>query len=247
MTAWNAIRSLGPIDWQSVRRDSLLRWMLFIPFVIAGVLRWFLPWLAGLILARFNFDVTPYFSLMMGLVVQVIPLMFGMVIGFLLLDQRDDGTLRALQVTPLTLTGYLIYRITMPTLLSFLMTLVVIPLCGLVTLDLAALALVALASSLLAPIFALFLAAFAQNKVQGFALQKAAGVVMVPPLAAYFIHSPWQLLCGLVPTYWPARLYWALEAHESTAVFYVIGGIVCQWVVLMLLIQRFNKVMVAAD
>jgi fluoroquinolone transport system permease protein len=46
----------------------------------------------------------------MSFLVVVMPALVGMVIGFLLLDQRDDQTLAALQVTPLTLNGYLIYR-----------------------------------------------------------------------------------------------------------------------------------------
>ena len=67
--------------------------------------------------------------------------------------------------------------------------------------------LAALAAAPAAPLLALFLAAFARNKVQGFALMKAAGVVIWPPVAAVFVPMPWQLLFGVSPVYWPARVY----------------------------------------
>lgn len=41
-------------------------------------------------------------------------MVFGVVTGFLLLDERDDRTLTALQVTPLPLRAYIFYRVTVP-------------------------------------------------------------------------------------------------------------------------------------
>jgi hypothetical protein len=35
MNAIRAIRALGPIDVKNVRRDALLRWMVFVPLVVA--------------------------------------------------------------------------------------------------------------------------------------------------------------------------------------------------------------------
>ena len=61
-----------------------------------------------------------------------------MVLGFLLLDQRDDQTLTALQVTPLSLNGYLAYRISLPMLISLVTTLLMVPLAGLGQVNIAA-------------------------------------------------------------------------------------------------------------
>jgi hypothetical protein len=138
------------------------------------------------------------------------------VLGFLLLDQRDDNTLTALQVTPLSLNGYLAYRISLPLLVSFLTTLVMVPLVGLGPIDWPAHLAAAVCSAPLAPIFALFNAAFAQNKVQGFAVMKASSVISIPPLVAYFVTSGWQWLFGLVPTYWPVKVYWLLQAGSPS-------------------------------
>ena len=85
------------------------------------------------------------------------------------------------------------------------------------------------------------LGAFASNKVQGFALSKAVGVLLVPPLVAYFIDSPWQILFGLDPLYWPAKVLWLVAANSSAAWTYLLIGILVQLAVLRLLMRRMNR------
>ncbi|HEX6383923.1 MAG TPA: hypothetical protein VF177_04560, partial [Anaerolineae bacterium] len=191
-----------------------------------------------------DFELMPYYPAIMGAVLlQLVPLFTGMVIGFLLLDQRDDRTLTALQITPLSLNGYLAYRLAVPTLLSVLLTLIVLPLAGFAGIGFLPLLLAAIVAALLAPLFALFLAAFAENKVQGFALMKAAGIILFPPLIAYFVPSGWQLAFGVMPTYWPARLYWLYLAGQHGFWIYLAAGIIYQSLLLAALVRRFNGVM----
>ena len=171
----------------------------------------------------------------------ITPMMYGTVIGFLLLDQKDDRTLTALQVTPLTTAGYLLYRLGMPSLLSVVMTVLVLQASGLATIDLARQLWVAVSGAPLAPAFALFLAAFARNKVQGFALMKAAGALNWPPLIAWFVHSRWQWAFGLCPTYWPVKLYWELDAGGSNAWWIFLVGIAFQGRLIFWLLRRFDR------
>jgi fluoroquinolone transport system permease protein len=56
------------------------------------------------------------------------PGMVGMVIGFLLLDERDARTLTALRTTPLSMRRYLGYRVALPLLLGSMSTLIGFPL-----------------------------------------------------------------------------------------------------------------------
>ena len=243
MNMIRALRALGPIDTRNVRRDSLLVWMAVMPFFFVLLFRFAVPWVRDGLLEQFGFDLAPFYVLIMSYAFVVgTPLLFGMVIGFLLLDERDDGTLTALQVTPMSLNSYLAYRVTLPMILSVVLTMLTFPLANLVTFPLGSLFLVALLSAPLAPIFALFLASFAANKVQGFALMKGSGTVQVLPLVAYFIQSNWHLAFGFIPTYWPAKMYWVLDAGEAGAWFYFLGGVVFQGMLLLLLLRRFNTV-----
>ncbi len=240
----NVIRALGPIDLRSVQRDSLLRWMVLLIPLMALLIRWLVPSLTGQLADRLDFDLVPYYPVIISyFFVMLVPLMFGMVIGFLLLDERDDQTLAALQVTPLSMANYLAYRIATPMLLSIALLLAVIPLTGLNRIGFLPLLLVSLGAAPLAPVFALFLATFAANKVQGFALMKGLGAVLIAPVVAFFVASGWQLAFGLMPTYWPVKVYWLLDAGRTDIWGFYIAGLLYQFVLLILLLRRFDRVL----
>lgn len=243
MRALQAIRALGPIDARSIHRDAFLRWMIGIPIVVALLFRWAIPALGKHLLAAYGFDLSGYHGLIASFLLLLTPGLVGMVIGFLLLDQRDDHTLTALQVTPLTLNGYLLYRLLMPMALSAVMTLLIYPIAALVQVPWLIVLGFALSAAPFAAIYALFLAAFAANKVQGFALMKAIGAVLWPPIVAYFVDSNWQLLCGIVPTYWPVKAFWLWYAGQSGAIIYLAIGLCYQLLLVVLLLRRFNTVM----
>jgi fluoroquinolone transport system permease protein len=235
-----AARALGPIDALSVRRDALLRWVLVLPLLVAVAARLVLPGFLARAGESLQRDLLGLYAPLVGVELLLFaPALAGMVAGFLLLDQRDDRTLTALQVTPLPLTWYLAFRLAAPVALSVALTLVTFPLAGITQLG-AGVLLVAVAAAPLAPLMALALGAFAGNKVQGFALVKGLGVVLPAPLLAYFVDAPWTAALAVVPTYWPARLYWALLDSAPQAWLFLAGGLVYQAVLLALLLRRFD-------
>ncbi len=240
-----AVKGLAPIDAKSVARDPMLRWLVTLPLLIAFLMRWGVPAVTARLDERAGFDLEPYYPLIASFMTVIAPMLVGIVIGFLLLDQRDDGTLAALRVTPVSLNGFLVYRIAAPLVVSVALTMVVIPITGLVEIHPLALLLCAVAAAPAGPLFALFLASFASNKVQGFALMKAAGVLNWPPVIAYFLPIGWQLAMGIVPTYWPAKLFWIMEAGSAGPVGwlpYFVVGLAYQAVLVGLLLRRFNRV-----
>jgi fluoroquinolone transport system permease protein len=235
------VAALGPIEAKSIRRDPLLRWLLFYPVLIAGLLRWVAPVLREYLLGRFQFDIAPLYPLLLSFVLLMTPMLAGLVVGFLLLDQRDDKTLLALQVSPLGLNGYFVFRITVPAFLSFIVSVIVLPITGLSGFEPFSIVLAALAACLLAPLYALFLGVFAANKVQGFALAKAAGVLLVPPAVAYFVFPPVQWLFGLDPLYWPAKFLWESASNHANAWLYLSVGVLFHWGLLHLLMKRLIR------
>ena len=70
-----------------------------------------------------------------------------------------------------------------------------------------------------------------------------SGIVLLPPLLAYFIDSNWQLALGIFPTYWPAKVLWAFQSGQASAWIYLLIGIAYQTVLIGLLLKRFNGVM----
>ncbi|MPY89056.1 MAG: hypothetical protein GEU99_14145 [Luteitalea sp.] len=167
----------------------------------------------------------------------------GTVVGFLLLDQRDDQTMTALLVTPLSLGDYLRYRLSGLMILSAAVGAVMVPLAGLTETTPLQVVATAVTAAPLAPIYALFLGTFAANKVQGFALAKAVGVVLWPCVVSYFVTGPWQSAFGLVPHYWPLKVFWLFdEGAVGHALTHALIGVGWQAALLMLLVRRFSHV-----
>jgi fluoroquinolone transport system permease protein len=101
---------------------------------------------------------------------------------------------------------------------------------------------VAVAAAPFGPVYALLLACFADNKVQGFALMKALGILSWPPVIAYFLPLVWQWVMGIVPTFWPVKLFWMLEGGEPGWWPYLLVALAYQALLLAALLRHFNRI-----
>lgn len=241
MSTLRVLIRLGPVDLKNIRRDSLLMWVPIIPFLLVLVLRWGLEPLTTLIELQAGRDLVPWYPLIMSSFAVMLPAMIGTIVGFLLLDERDDGVLDALLVTPVSTGAWVGYRIAAPLAVAFALTLITYPLVGVTPLPLVDLAAAAALAAFGAPFMALFLASFADNKVTGFAMMKLMNAVQILPVVAYFVPPPAQLLFGIVPAYWPMKIVW-LAADGRPYGVYLAAGLVVNVATVGLLLRRFDRV-----
>jgi fluoroquinolone transport system permease protein len=221
-----ALLAFSRNDWLLVRRDSLLFFVLAIPWLMTLLLRLLLPDLTSLLRESSGFDLVPYYVLIASFLMIQFALMMGVLLGLIALDERDDNVLTALRVTPLSLRRYAGYRVVVSVLLSVLSMLVLLPLTGLLSqISILALLPVAMVAGLLAPVMGVFLVAFANNKLEGLALMKALGLFVLGPLAAYFLAEPWQWLVGIIPSYWVAKALWETGAGGMAWPYLLIGAV----------------------
>lgn len=240
INAQRIFHSLLPIDLRNIRRDPLLRWVVLAPWLFALLLRVGLPWLTTQIQTHAQFDLRPYHPLILSNFFMLAPSISGMIVGFLLLDERDEGTLTSYAVSPLALRGYLLYRLFLPTFLGFVTTLLSYPLLQAPPIPCFVVIAISAVSALTAPYLALFLAAFASDKVAGLALTKLNNAILMLPVVAYFLPSRIQDFVGMIPVYWPMKAYW--QATQGAAWLpYLPLGIFCYAVVIALLLHRFLK------
>jgi fluoroquinolone transport system permease protein len=221
----SALRELAYADTRLLWRDPLLKWIVLLPVGLALLFRVLIPRTREALVASTGFDIAPYYPLVLSGYLMTAPGIVGMVIGFLLLDERDARTLTALRVTPLSMRRYLAYRVALPLLIGTGSTLVGYPMIGISPLPFATLLAIAVVAALSAPLIAFVLAAAAPNKVAGFAVVKVLNGVNLLPIAAYFLPTPLQYVAGIIPTYWPMRAMWSAAEREEYVVFLAIGAV----------------------
>jgi fluoroquinolone transport system permease protein len=204
-------------------------------------MRWGLPFARDVLIRELSFDLSQYYNLIMSIVILITPMMMGMLSGFLILDERDENILTFYSVTPISKSGYLFYRVAMPTVISFVLSFFVFYFIGIVECRIELLIPVLLLCALESPMMALFLGAFASNKVEGLALTKAFGILFLAPMAGYFIKSNWHYAVGIAPTYWVSKALLAgIEMSGGYWTFVVVGAVV-HLLIIGLLLRRFEN------
>jgi fluoroquinolone transport system permease protein len=243
LLAW---RVLGPIDARSIGRDALLGPMLLVPLLVWAALRFGLPPLTDWLEARTGFDLRPALPLLASYAgLAMVPIIFAMIAGFLLLDERDTGTAKAIAVTPLPPRSYVAYRTGVPFLLATLSAMAMIPATNMVNAPVWAVVLAALLGACGAPLYALALATLANDKVQGFALVKVMSAIQILPVAAFWLDPPWRWIGAVVPSYWPlyALLSTSGNGGASGFAFHWIVGATIHVALLTWLLRRFQHVL----
>jgi fluoroquinolone transport system permease protein len=155
-----------------------------------------------------------------------VPYILGAVATLLLLDDLDEGGLRALSVSPLGVRGYLSYRTASTALAALLAviaaTFIAGPPAGMGWQRLGLAWLLAAGCAALVP---LTTATLANNRVHGFGILKVLGIVYYLPLAAWALHQ-WSPVAGALPTYWPAALAWGSRSPDTLTLALAGSGIV---------------------
>jgi len=238
-TRLRGLAALAMADWRRAGRDPFTVFMLIYVVVLAAVGRWVLPWAMSALSSYL--DLTPYRVLIVSfLAVQAGPLILGSALGLMLLDERDEGSLLALRVTPISMARYALYRGAVPMLLSMFACAVTVLLTDLPTPSTLSLLSVSALAAVEAPLLALFLATFARNKVEGLALMKGMSVLMFAPVAAWFLDGPWHWLPGVIPTLWPAEAFWRIIDGRPYA-WVVAAGFVVHLPLLWWMARRFQR------
>lgn len=222
-----AVRGMLKTDALRMVRDRFLVGVSAYILFVFVVMRWAIPWITTEVTTAWDFDLTPYHPLIVShFVVQLAPLVPGIVGGFLLLESREEGTVKALLVAPAPLPSYVAVLSFVMCVTSALLTVAASALIGLRLPPWPALIAVSLAAAPAAPMFALLVAAVSNNKVQAFAYLKLFGAGPMIAVGAYFLPEPWQWLSAIYPPYCASKAYWVAEAGGSTWPLWVLVALV---------------------
>lgn len=165
--------------------------------------------------------------------------LLGWVAGFLLLEDRDEGTLTAVAITPAGKTGYFAYRTMVAGFAVVAIVLLSLPVlapeAGLAT-GLA----IALMIGVEAAIIAALLPTLARNRVEGLALSKVMNLAILVPLVAIFA-TPWRYAAGIVPSYWIGEMLRLSGTKYLGAATVIAIAVAVHLVALALALRRFAR------
>lgn len=242
-TLRRATAAFGRNDLKSVRRDAIMPFIAIGPFGYAALM-WLIPPFTDFLQRQYDFDLTPYHMLLVsGFVVGGPIAVLGALGGLMLLDDKDQHTLSALRVAPIPRQIYPLYRAAMITVITTISVTLALPLTRLVPAELVLRSIpVAFVCGLTAAWVSLLMPAIASNKVEGLAVMRAIGMLLLGlPFIPWFMDSQLQLLFGVLPTYWPVKAFW-LASEGATYWPYIAGGIAYISLLLVLLLRRLGRV-----
>lgn len=227
-------------DLKLIVRDSTLVMALFGPIAIT-LLLFFLPAIEGLIQSKIGFDLTPFRSFIVIFLSLVPGMLFAMIYGFIILDERDEDVIDFISITPLRKQGYLSYKLIMPMLLSAGFFLFIIFTTSLIRFNSVHAIAVAVMAALEAAIGTLFLVSFSENKVEGLAFSKVMGIMYLAIPLVFFWNSGWHWLSAFLPPFWIAQAFVHSQSASMWIWFDLVMGIAVHLVVLLLFLRAFLR------
>ncbi len=203
-------------------RDPMMLLLSLIPFFFVGIVRFALPLVEDVLNMPGLFEA--HKQLVLSLLLVISPLLFGSVSGLSILDDRDEGLITAIFITPAGRTGYLFHKLILPLLIGWIGTLIVIPAAGFTALISRVplkFILLTVLSGFEAVLLGLFMAALADNKVQGLVFMKGLGVLFFPGVLVYFFPSPFFYLASPIPMFWIMKMGYLLGNPDMAVEFWL--------------------------
>lgn len=226
-------------DYKLLKGDPMLLLSMGVPFILWAIMQFLVPLIIELAMEQWDYDLSPYYNQAGTFFLMLVPMMMGMVYGFVLLDERDGGIITAISVTPTGKKGYLLLRMGFPITISFVFILLFVQLLHLSDYrSLIQLGLIAGVFSSQSLLLLLFLGAFADNKVMGLAISKGFGILLLGPLLDYVLPSPFNWIGGYSPMFWASRAFLAPDNFQFW--LYLGIAIIFHTLLLWILFRKFR-------
>ncbi len=194
-------------------KDSMLIAVAAAPILAACFFRFGIPPIERILCGYFGRSpiLTPYYLLFDLLLTIITPYMFCFASSMVMLTEYDENLSGYLSVTPVEKRGYVVSRLVFPAILSLFASLLLVHFFSLTAWTWGMLLIVCLLSSLLSISISLLLFSFSHNRIEGMAMAKLSGLLMLGLPVPFFLPANAQYLFSPLPSFWIAKL--ALEPN----------------------------------
>ena len=225
-------------EFKGMFRDKMYAFFAIYPAIFGAL---------GYFLVKWIQDEHPYSiwdSITAMMLIVVTGYVFGALIAFTLLDDKDDKVLMSLKITPINVKHYVYVKMFAGMIFGFIATMILIYATGFLEgssfwIILA----VSLLGAIQVPSVTLIVNSFSDNKVEGFVVMKLSGMVLMFPLIGFLVSSGFQYLLGVAPGYWAGRIV-ELElvpSEEGSALIVFMVGVAYNLLATWLLMKVYTK------
>lgn len=207
------LRKLIKVELKNIIRDPMTTFMLIYPVIFALLGRYLIPYIQ-----EKNPDMNQW---LMDMIVMFIAVMtgfvYGAIAGFSILDDRDDLVFLSVKISPLSIKTYVFFKVIFIYIMAFFASLFIFWFADLYNFSFGHMVELSLLASLQAPITAFLINSLASNKVEGFAIMKLTGVLLMFPIAAIFFNDWKEFLFSIAPPFWVAKAI-MVQYYESIGI-----------------------------
>jgi fluoroquinolone transport system permease protein len=215
---------------RQIAKDSMLYAALAAPLLAACVFRFAVPYVESLLCAYFGKAaiLSGYYLLFDLFLAVMTPYIFCFVSALVMLTELDENLAAYMAVTPVGKRGYIVSRLLFPAVIAFFVSIILMRLFSLSAWPLPKLILACLLSSVLSLTVSLLLVSFSHNRVEGMALAKLSGIILLGLPAPFFLFSGFEYLFAPLPSFWIAKFcldgnYLLLLPALATSLLWIIA------------------------
>lgn len=191
------IFKLAFTDLKIIFRDSSLKSFFVLPILLFALIIWAVPPL----IENYEF-LKPYTSLFLVIAVIENTQMFSFISSMVLIDEKESSVAKVYGVIPLSKTEYIISRFILPYLFTVILNILMFAVQPLFEISIANILLISFLAGLVVPLYVLSINSLVQNRMQGMVYIKAFNMLVLLPVAAFFVPDSFKHLFGIIPTHW---------------------------------------------
>ncbi|WP_027419655.1 hypothetical protein [Crocinitomix catalasitica] len=212
------IIKLAIVDFKIIFRDNTLKGMLALPFILFALIIWGVPPLVE----KYEF-LTPYLHLFLAVAVIENTQTFSFIGSMVLIDEKETDVAKVYGIVPLSKVAYIFSRFLIPYLFTVALNIILFVVQPFFEIGIGVNLLISFTSSLVVPLYVLSINSIVKNRMEGMIYIKAFNMLVLLPLAAFFVPENFKHLFGFIPTHWIFQSVENTTLGLSSNLFLVIG------------------------
>ncbi|MCB0475790.1 MAG: hypothetical protein KDC69_08940 [Flavobacteriaceae bacterium] len=212
------VAKLALTDFKIIFRDSSLKSFLFLPVILFVLIIWVVPNLVE----KYDF-LLPYLPLFLVVAVIENTQMFCFISSMVLIDEKETDVAKIYGVVPLSNVQFIVSRFLLPYFFTVGLNIVLFLVQPFYALDIGTVLIISFLAALVVPAYVLGINAIVENRLQGMVYIKAFNMLVLVPVAAFFVPDNIKHLFGIFPTHWIFQSVVAATQGLSIAWFSTIG------------------------